>query len=779
MCSLRCSICLESAKDKQDETGWAVLGCGHVFHAHCLQQSLEHKKACPNCRKGVKSAKGAQALFLDLVPAMPMTPLGKGNGPGDNRTSFASQEAVTALAETLAKRDAELKQHLMELRQTQDALKQQSELCAAQEEEIAGIQHQHQRAHKIMEEDLVQKRKQVLTLKQSIDKQSSSHKLRCDKLVGQVSRLQTDYDRLSLRNDLGLTKCELEQIAKRMAPPSAKGGALVNYWVGAVDARNREYAQLMRKFQVEANLHDASKSSLSEQLLAKQELLEKVAAVKQQLQQMQAKQEQQSTEIQTLKAQLAVGVRRTESAVQSGAVSSRGAAGLPPGRDLHDNRDQCGAANSDRAAGNGSRSTSMIRWDATEDQMPAAMRLPPSVADRPRKSLSLRERMTMHLPQGSSPQPFHLSSHESAAQPAGQVSSPDAGPALACANSACDHGRHQQSLPSCLAAEDSNGAVSHSATAADERSARAGGVFDACLANGDAGAEDLTQEDLPALPLPSNSQEEHDSPLHSKIHEGLSAGHPHDRHVVDRRLQMAEQEPDQQIDSGSRIAHNHLHRQQQQQDRLRMQDGKECGQEKEAASACQAQQDTSKVQHPDKTEPHVINLEDESVDDLLDALADAAAEVPKAADDATDEGLTTEEFDPHSKVSRLHMAAASIALQRSSMAAELPPMRTATTGLSGTQRGSKQEPSFARTGPASFGHRGQQSGDFIVRGADGRGGRATVLRPSNRQAAPVQPVPSFLASGVGKGSKLPVKRKATGSGSENLKIRHFFAPSHS
>ena len=47
-------------------------------------------------------------------------------------------------------------------------------------------------------------------------------KLRCDKLMGQLSRLQTDYDRLSLRNDLGLTKPELEQIAKRMVPPPAK-----------------------------------------------------------------------------------------------------------------------------------------------------------------------------------------------------------------------------------------------------------------------------------------------------------------------------------------------------------------------------------------------------------------------------------------------------------------------------------------------------------------------------------------------------------------------------
>lgn len=40
--------------------------------------------------------------------------------------------------------------------------------------------------------------------------------------MGQLNRLQTDYDRLSLRNDLGLTKLELEQIAKRMVPPPAK-----------------------------------------------------------------------------------------------------------------------------------------------------------------------------------------------------------------------------------------------------------------------------------------------------------------------------------------------------------------------------------------------------------------------------------------------------------------------------------------------------------------------------------------------------------------------------
>lgn len=61
-------------------------------------------------QKSVKSAKGAQPLFLDLVPAMPSTPMAKGGASDDRTRSFASQEALTALAETLAKRDAEVSQ---------------------------------------------------------------------------------------------------------------------------------------------------------------------------------------------------------------------------------------------------------------------------------------------------------------------------------------------------------------------------------------------------------------------------------------------------------------------------------------------------------------------------------------------------------------------------------------------------------------------------------------------------------------------------------------------
>ena len=65
--------------------------------------------------------------------------------------------------------------------------------------------------------------------------------------------------------------------------------------------------------------------------------------------------------------------------------------------------------------------------------------------------------------------------------------------------------------------------------------------------------------------------------------------------------------------------------------------------------------------------------------------------------------------------------------------------------IAGLQHRARQEPSFARSAPG-FGNRGVQGGDFIVRGADGRGGRATILKPHNRQTAAAQ-VLSILLHG--------------------------------
>ena len=68
------------------------------------------------------------------------------------------------------------------------------------------------------------------------------------------------------------TRSDSSQASSFVTMLCLQGGGSVNYWVCAVDARNREYAQLMRKFQVETNLHDATKRSLSEQLHDKQTL---------------------------------------------------------------------------------------------------------------------------------------------------------------------------------------------------------------------------------------------------------------------------------------------------------------------------------------------------------------------------------------------------------------------------------------------------------------------------------------------------------------------------
>lgn len=50
--SLRCGICFENAQPIETKD-WRALLCGHVYHAHCLEQSFEHtKRCCPSCRVG-------------------------------------------------------------------------------------------------------------------------------------------------------------------------------------------------------------------------------------------------------------------------------------------------------------------------------------------------------------------------------------------------------------------------------------------------------------------------------------------------------------------------------------------------------------------------------------------------------------------------------------------------------------------------------------------------------------------------------------------------------
>eukprot|EP00299_Pterocystis_sp_00344_P002638 c12977_g1_i1.p1 GENE.c12977_g1_i1~~c12977_g1_i1.p1 ORF type:complete len:228 (+),score=17.94 c12977_g1_i1:59-685(+) len=47
-CLVDCSVCLDTVCCGQQ---CARLGCGHVFHSHCLRDWLKHSRCCPNCRQ--------------------------------------------------------------------------------------------------------------------------------------------------------------------------------------------------------------------------------------------------------------------------------------------------------------------------------------------------------------------------------------------------------------------------------------------------------------------------------------------------------------------------------------------------------------------------------------------------------------------------------------------------------------------------------------------------------------------------------------------------------
>ena len=72
--SLRCGICFENAQPSETKD-WRALLCGHVYHAHCLEQSFEHtKRCCPSCRVG-----SCTVCFYRAVahPDMCMRPAGE------------------------------------------------------------------------------------------------------------------------------------------------------------------------------------------------------------------------------------------------------------------------------------------------------------------------------------------------------------------------------------------------------------------------------------------------------------------------------------------------------------------------------------------------------------------------------------------------------------------------------------------------------------------------------------------------------------------------------
>ena len=230
----------------------------------------------------------------------------------------------------------------------------------------------------------------------------------------------------------------------------------------------------------------------------------------------------------------------------------------------------------------------------------------PHSTTNPRKSLSLRERMSLHLQPQSSPNAAHLlTSQQHSAQHSGHApppSSPVTSLPPAPAKEADDSGSsHQQTSMLGFIAEQPLKGGHASAEAAAEREvtdSRACGTGSACQASGEDSDTDMTQEDLPLLPEPCDKEQ------------GAEVVHQQDMQL-----------------QGS----VHRHPDRPQLHRGGAQEQQCWQQEEEVMPVSTADPDQSRSSCPRCSESQVIHLEDESADDLLDVLAEAAAEAPAAA----------------------------------------------------------------------------------------------------------------------------------------------------
>ena len=233
----------------------------------------------------------------------------------------------------------------------------------------------------------------------------------------------------------------------------------------------------------------------------------------------------------------------------------------------------------------------------------------PHSTTNPRKSLSLRERMSLHLLPQSSPNATHLltsqqhsAQHSGHPQAAPHPSSPVTYLPPAPAKEADDRGGcYQQTSMSGFAAEQplkGSHALAEAAAEREVTDSRACGTASACQASGEDSDTDMTQEDLPLLPEPCDGEQ------------GTEAVHQQDMQL-----------------QGSVYRHPdrpQLHRGGAQEQQCWQQ-------EEEAMPVSRADPDQSRSSCPRCSESQVIHLEDESADDLLDVLAEAAAEAPAAA----------------------------------------------------------------------------------------------------------------------------------------------------
>ncbi|PRW60389.1 hypothetical protein C2E21_1164 [Chlorella sorokiniana] len=137
MPGVQCVICLSS--DTSTDEWCALRECGHVFHTHCLEQSLEHNRRCPQCRtdySGRKYGGGKlpyQRVFFEFSdePLSQPLPAG-GGGAGGGGGGGADLAQVAFLQGQLRDKDRRLQTMATQLVESEDKATQlQADLSLA------------------------------------------------------------------------------------------------------------------------------------------------------------------------------------------------------------------------------------------------------------------------------------------------------------------------------------------------------------------------------------------------------------------------------------------------------------------------------------------------------------------------------------------------------------------------------------------------------------------------------------------------------------------------
>ena len=58
---LKCCICLEKLEFSKNNV--SVTHCGRMYHQHCLQEALQVRNSCPQCRRNIDTDKIVFTLF--------------------------------------------------------------------------------------------------------------------------------------------------------------------------------------------------------------------------------------------------------------------------------------------------------------------------------------------------------------------------------------------------------------------------------------------------------------------------------------------------------------------------------------------------------------------------------------------------------------------------------------------------------------------------------------------------------------------------------------------